>query len=192
MILEDIQIRESAIQEKNALSVHIAISLLPNQNLIKHNLKKLPTGSENHIERTYDIHEIELKAPNLLETINHLIEKKHKSFDKADSDKNGFLLKVDDVIESNFDNRQFTIPFLCHELGVSRSYFYRKILALTGRPAIKYINSFRLSKAMEMVKQGKLTLQEIAYNVGYNDNSYFSRSFKREFGKAPSFYRPKS
>ncbi|MFT7156024.1 MAG: AraC-like DNA-binding protein [Parvicella sp.] len=192
MILEDIYLSNFEMRENKSLSVHIAISLLPHQNAAKEGFKKSSIKGGKHIRKTYDIQEIELKAPNLLETINNLIEKRKKTVVLIDSDENGFLSKVDSVIEGNFDNSQFTIPFLCNELGVSRSHFYRKILALTDRPAIKYINSFRLSKAMEMIIQGKLTLQEIAYNVGYNDNSYFSRSFKKEFGKAPSFYRSKA
>lgn len=192
MILEDIQIHDSVMQEKNALSVHIAISLLPHQNSTRHNSKQLSIGSGNHIERTYDIHEIGLKAPNLLETLDLLIkEHRNESQSKARLE-DEYLQKINSIIHDNLGNAQFSVGILSNTLGTSSSQLYRRMLEITGKPILKHIISYRLSKALELIKLGTYSIKEIAYKVGYNDNHYFSRTFKKEFGQAPSFYRPKA
>ena len=50
----------------------------------------------------------------------------------------------------------------------------------------KHLQSCRLQKGKELVQTTDKTISEIAYDVGFNDPSYFSRAFKEEFGLAPS------
>lgn len=201
MNIEDIYIFDSQISQKNGvqfsnqidkdvLKVHIAISLLPCQYLAKNISKQVFFNSESQIQKTFDIEEIGLKAPNLLETINHLIKKNkiENSNSLGNLNKSEFLLKVNQTIENNLSNNKFNIPFLCSELCMSRGQFSRKIMLLTGKNAVKYVNSFKLTLAMELILQGRHSLKEIAYRLGYSDNHYFSKAFKREFGYPPSFY----
>lgn len=179
--------------KNNELTAHIPILFLSAKGSIEHKLEGLATGAEDYIQKPFNIQEIKLKIRNLLETRNLLIEKfkKDKEDTFSESPDSKYLSKVNSVILNNLDNSQFSVDLLCTELAVGRSQLYRKILALTGKSIIEYINSYRLSKAMELIKHEDLSLKEIAFKVGYNDNHYFSRSFKKEFGQAPSFYIPK-
>ena len=179
--------------KNNELTAHIPILFLSAKGSMEHKLEGLATGAEDYIQKPFNIQEIKLKIRNLLETRNLLIEKfkKDKEETEPESPDSKYLSKVNSVIQNNLDNSQFSVDLLCTELAVGRSQLYRKILALTGKSIIEYINSYRLSKAMELIKHEDLSLKEIAFKVGYNDNHYFSRSFKKEFGQAPSFYIPK-
>lgn len=179
--------------KNNELTAHIPILFLSAKGSTEHKLEGLATGAEDYIQKPFNIQEIKLKIRNLLETRNLLIEKfKRENVEvEPPSAENKYLSKVNAVISNNLDNSQFSVDILCTELAVGRSQLYRKILALTGKSIIEYINSYRLSKAMELIKQENYSLKEIAYKVGYNDNHYFSRSFKKEFGQSPSFYTPK-
>lgn len=103
---------------------------------------------------------------------------------------NKFLSNVDDTIENALSRGQFSVGQLCRELAMSRSQLYRKIFELTGKSILKYINSYRLLKAQEMIKLGEFTIREVAYKVGFEDNHYFSRAFKKHFGNCPSYYLP--
>ena len=63
---------------------------------------------------------------------------------------------------------------------------YRKLKATSGKSTAVFIRSIRLQKAKELIQTTEKTISEVAYDVGFNDPSYFSRAFKEEFGLAPS------
>jgi len=64
----------------------------------------------------------------------------------------------------------------------------RKLKALTGLAPNDFIRDLRLQKAAEMIRQKADTITQIGYAVGFNDQSYFSKSFKKEFGETPTEY----
>ena len=63
---------------------------------------------------------------------------------------------------------------------------YRKLKATSGKPTAIFIRSIRLQKGRELILTTDKTISEVAYDVGFNDPSYFGRAFKKEFGDAPS------
>ena len=174
--------------------MNISHSFLPAKRSVSHISERMSIELEEYIQKTFNMQEIKLKAPNLLKKIDLLLKNyKNENLDiQADSIENKFLLNVNSIIEDNLSNSQFSIEFLSQEIAMSNSQLYRKILGLTGKSIVGYINSYRLTMALGLIKQGESTIKEIAYKVGYNDHHYFSRAFKQEFGKAPSFYRPKA
>lgn len=97
-----------------------------------------------------------------------------------------FLTQVNETITANLSNSEFGILHLCKALGLSRAQLYRKIKTATDTTPALYIRSLRLKKAQEYLKSSDLNITEIAYEVGFKDLSYFSRSFSEEFGKPPS------
>ena len=60
--------------------------------------------------------------------------------------------------------------------------------ALTGRTTGEFIRTYRLHRSLEMIKRKSATVAEVAYDVGFNDPNYFTRSFRQLFGKTPSEY----
>jgi AraC-like DNA-binding protein len=69
---------------------------------------------------------------------------------------------------------------------MSRSQLHRKLVALTDLSATEFIRSYRLNLAKEMIEKNTGTISEIAYEVGFNSPSYFSKAFKEKFGVSPS------
>ena len=63
---------------------------------------------------------------------------------------------------------------------------YRKLKAITGKSTAVFIRTIRLEAAKEQLQYTDKTVSEIAYAVGFNDPSWFSRAFKEEFGHPPS------
>lgn len=72
------------------------------------------------------------------------------------------------------------------ELGLSESQLYRKLKATSGKSTALFIRSIKIQKGKELLQTTDKTISEIAYEVGFNDPSYFSRAFKEEFGLPPS------
>ncbi|OHX64143.1 helix-turn-helix domain-containing protein [Flammeovirga pacifica] len=73
--------------------------------------------------------------------------------------------------------------------GLSLSTFKRKFQQVYKVSPKKYINQKRLEKAHTLLIETDLRITEIAYDCGFNDISYFSKSFHSYYKKSPSIYR---
>jgi AraC-like DNA-binding protein len=71
-------------------------------------------------------------------------------------------------------------------MAMSRPTMHRKIKALTDQSTTEFIRNYRLQKAANLLKNKTGTVSEIAYQVGFDNLSYFSKSFQEKFGKLPS------
>lgn len=87
---------------------------------------------------------------------------------------------------------EITLVSLAKELKVSPSYLSRVFAKEARLPFNVYLSFLRLSKAAEMLVRSDLPVTQIALEVGYNDSSYFTKSFRKRFGKTPKEYRDSS
>jgi AraC-like DNA-binding protein len=100
-----------------------------------------------------------------------------------------FLKKIRQHVEQHLADSGFDGPRLARVMLLSEVQLYRKIKALTGKSTAIYIRSIRLHKGLDLLRSTNLTVSEIAYDVGFDDPNYFSRTFSQEFGAAPSEMR---
>lgn len=85
--------------------------------------------------------------------------------------------------------KQWTVPSLAAQVGMSRSPFAARFTALVGKAPMTYLKNWRLQLAAKLLQNNTLALSNIAEKVGYESIPAFSRVFKREFGMAPGQYR---
>jgi AraC-like DNA-binding protein len=97
-----------------------------------------------------------------------------------------FISVARKIIEKNYSNDSFGCPELCEALGMSRSHIHRKLVAELNLSISDYIKQIRLEKAKELLLHTDVPIYEIAYQVGYSDANYFSRSFSKIYGYPPS------
>ncbi len=97
-----------------------------------------------------------------------------------------FLNSLMDITNDKLAESDFCVDKLGKEIGVSRPQLYRKIIAITGRSPVSFIRDIRLNKALNLVRENKYNVSEIALEVGYNNPSNFSRTFFRKYGVKPS------
>ena len=100
-----------------------------------------------------------------------------------------FLQKIRAVVEAHLSDTDFEMPQLERALGMSRSQIFRKVRALTGRSPSLYMRSVRLHRAKELLQTTRMSVSEIAYEVGFATPAYFSTAFQEEFGAPPSAIR---
>lgn len=103
-----------------------------------------------------------------------------------------FLQEILAIIKRNMDNSELTIEHIANEYGVSRVYLNRKIKALTNLTSNQFLRDVRLKKAARLLKNNDLNINEIAWQVGYNDIRTFRTRFKEMFGVTPSTYAGRS
>jgi AraC-like DNA-binding protein len=84
------------------------------------------------------------------------------------------------------ENEDFGIEDIGSGLNMSKSQLYRKFSALTDQPIGKYVRSYRLHKAKEMMENKGKNVTEAAQDTGFKNLSHFSSCFKEEFGFPPS------
>lgn len=78
---------------------------------------------------------------------------------------------------------------LSRAMTMSYQNLHRKLTALTNLSPVQFIRTIRLQKAMSLLQTTRLSIGDVAFEVGFNDPKYFSRVFVEEFGKPPSAVR---
>ena len=77
---------------------------------------------------------------------------------------------------------------LSADVGLSRAQLHRKMKEITGITSSEFIRNIRLEQAAKLIKEGKINITQVAYTVGYNNQTHFSTVFKKHFGMSPSEY----
>jgi AraC-like DNA-binding protein len=97
-----------------------------------------------------------------------------------------FITKLYAISEERLADENFTVEFLCRDIGISRPQLYRKTISLTGKSPISFIRDLRMHKALSLIKKKEANISEIALEVGYNNPSYFAKCFHDKYGCTPS------
>lgn len=105
------------------------------------------------------------------------------------SDEKKFLISIAEIIKNNMENEQLGADFICHQMNITRILLYRRIKDLANTTPTEFIRNIRLKEAERLIKTTKLTIQEIMFQTGFNNKSYFYTIFKAEYGVSPNEYR---
>lgn len=84
-----------------------------------------------------------------------------------------------------------SINKIADAMAVSRNTLTSKVKALMGVTVNDFIRICRMKKAVELLKENKHRINEVAYLVGYSSPSYFTKSFVKQFGVLPSHFMNK-
>lgn len=71
---------------------------------------------------------------------------------------------------------------------MSRTQAFRKFRGLADMPPGDFIRMVKLQKAKSLLKEGKSSIAEVAYQLGFQDPSYFTKVFQKHYGTTPSAY----
>ena len=94
--------------------------------------------------------------------------------------------KAIQIVEDNISETEFSVEELASSLNISRSYFYKKMIKITGKKPIEFIRTIRMKRAQQLLTESQMQVSEIAYTLGYNSPKIFSKHFKEEFNISPS------
>ncbi len=178
--------------KKDERTSHIPVILLTAKAGQEHKLEGLETGADDYLLKPFDAHELLTRIQNLVNQRKLLRKKfageillKPSEVTVNSADKN-FLNKVMEAIEANMHEEDFGVEQLAREAAMSRSQLHRKLVALTGQPPSEVLRNTRLLRAKELLTKKAASPSEVAYKVGFNSHTYFSKCFKDEFGMSPS------
>ena len=120
---------------------------------------------------------------NKLYTINSRISKKTQQ-------KMTNFKKVLEMIEENY-SQTITLDDLSKIAGMTPKYFCRFFQEMSNKTPIEYLNLYRIESACEQLMSTDLPITDIAINCGFNDVSYFIKTFKKHKGITPKKYLKK-
>lgn len=93
---------------------------------------------------------------------------------------------VEEYILNHFDDPSLSVARLAERTGWSIKHFIACFKAVTGQTPVAYLRRVRINHALDLLAQDDLSVQEVAWLVGYKDPAYFSRIFRRTVGYPPS------
>ncbi len=162
-------------------------------------LKGIDAGADAYIEKPFHTDILIATCCQLLEQRNHLKQmygQQPAGSPKAavpevikDEQDKKFQAVLDAWLAEHITDPQLNIDSFAESMGYGRTTFYKKIKRITGTTPNDYIRSLRMNKAAELLKDDRLTVSEVGYQVGIGDPYYFSKSFKSFFGVSPTKYR---
>ena len=171
---------------------HIPIILLTAKADSLTKLEGLKTGADDYITKPFSQDELVTRVHNLI-AIRKNLQKKYSnqlqlmpSQIEVDSMEDRFLKKVITIIEQHLDDTSFSVEVLSQEAAMSNTQLYRKLKSVTGFTPNEVIRNTRLERAASLLRQKAGNVADIAYQVGFNNLSYFSKCFKEKFGSSPS------
>ena len=96
--------------------------------------------------------------------------------------------RIMNYINENIDNPELNVGTLASKVGLSRVQLHRKLKELTGLSSGDFIRNIRLKQASNLLKDKKMNISQVAYAVGFSNQTHFSTTFKKFYGISPSEY----
>jgi ligand-binding sensor domain-containing protein/signal transduction histidine kinase/CheY-like chemotaxis protein len=184
---------------------HIPVILLTAKTSVANQVSGLQAGADVYLTKPFSIEVLELQVRNLLASKERIrkqfstllsmpektpemnavngIEEQKPALHPLDE---AFLNELIRLVEDNIEKTDFGVAMLSKLVAMSQPVLLKKIKAITGMSANDFVKSLRLKKACRLLLENRYTVYEVAFMVGYENSKYFSREFKKEFGKTPT------
>jgi AraC-like DNA-binding protein len=164
---------------------------------IQSRIESFDVGADAYVEKPFSMEHLFAQIANILINRNKI----KQAFINSPAQNIGtialtradeiFLEKVIQAIHKNLSDTAFTVDHLAEALNMSRSSLHRKIKGISELTPNDFIQLVRLKKANELLQEGSYRINEICFLVGFGSSSYFSKSFKKQFGMSPKELRNK-
>jgi AraC-like DNA-binding protein len=174
----------------------IPVILLTSKSNVDNRLEGLKRGADAFLAKPFSMEELHILIDNLVDNVRRLKGKYSGALEQEDKiekievkGNNAMLMdKVMKCINENISDPDFNVEKLVENVGMSRAQLHRKLKEITGVSTGEFIRNLRLEQAAQLIIQGKINISQVAYAVGFNNQTHFSTVFKKHFGVAPSEY----
>ncbi|MVM41002.1 response regulator [Spirosoma sp. HMF3257] len=179
--------------KKDPRTSHIPVVLLTAKVSVDDRLEGLSLGADGYIAKPFHIQELQLRIRNLLEQRRQLQQWVLASITstdpptKAPAPTDPLIEKLCQLVEEHLDEAAFGAEELTLASGMSRMNLHRKLRALADTSTGEFIRNYRLKRAAQFLREGH-SVSETAYLVGFEDPSYFARSFRKVYQMTPSTF----
>ena len=174
---------------KNKFTNTIPLILLSAKASKRDAVEGLQSGADDYLTKPFDTSELIARVDGLIKTRKMIRQKLQSELTEAriqTIEVNPFSLKMRTKVLAQLTDSAFSIDQLAESMAMSRRSLSRKCQEECQQTAGQFITEIRMQTALKLINENQLSLSEIAYGTGYESLSYFSRTFKKFYGKSPS------
>lgn len=180
---------------------HIPIIVVSARTENNDRLIGLDAGAEVYLGKPFIPDELLIMVRKLIEQRELLRKKYSQQIEEADKIDNcetikginkselEFIKKINEYIRENIMDCNLNAAMLAAHMIMSVTTLNRKINSITGNTTTNYIRQRKLARAKYLLRNSGMSMGEIQAVCGFETPSYFSRTFKSEFGITPTEYR---
>jgi len=183
------------VLKNDVATSHIPIILLTARTLEENVLQGLECGADDYVTKPFNTKILMARVKNLVDLRRQLQEKYKREMllqpaeIPVSSVEQEFMKDLQKAMEANLSDPEFTINRLADLLYLSRATLNRKIRALTGESANRYIQVYRLKRGAQLLKSNFGNVTQVAFEVGFSSTPYFAKCFKEIFHQPPQSYQ---
>ena len=183
--------------KQNEITSHVPVIMLTAKTEVDDKIKGFETGADSYIAKPFEMNILKAQIKNIILQREKLREKFNQNKEKVSTNDFSerdlkFWKKVEKTVQENLSNPEFSVQSLADQLFVSRMQLNRKMKALVNLSGKDYLIREKITLAKRLLKNKDLQISEVAFKVGYDNLTSFSRVFKKETGFSPSDYRKNS
>lgn len=178
--------------KENIDTSHIPFMMLTAKTALSSTIEGAASGADFYFGKPLSMELLQI-------TIRNTLEQKRKSKERflkdyyyeakelvhSSKDKE-FMDTLLTLIEAQLMNPDLDVSYLCSSMGMSKTNLYQKIKQLTGQSVGDFVRTIRLKKAIYIMTHEDVAISEVILRIGIQTQSYFTKAFKKEFGKTPS------
>jgi signal transduction histidine kinase/ligand-binding sensor domain-containing protein/DNA-binding response OmpR family regulator len=174
----------------------IPVILLTSKSEVSDRLDGFKKGADAFLAKPFNMEELHILIDNLINNVRRLRGKFSGAQEQEDKiekvevvgNNDSLMDRIMKVINTNLSDPDFNVEKLTEDVGISRAQLHRKMKEIAGISTGEFIRNLRLEQAARLIVEDKINVTQVAYAVGFNNQTHFSTVFKKHFGLSPSEY----
>ncbi len=172
------------------------VILLTSKGEVENRLEGLKKGADAFLAKPFNMEELHILIDNLVDNVRRIRGKYTGALGQKDKiekievkgNNDALMERIMKCINTNLTDPDFNVEKLTEEAGISRAQLHRKMKEIAGVSTGEFIRNLRLEQAARLIEEDKINITQVAYSVGFNNQTHFSTIFKKHFGMSPSEY----
>ncbi len=175
----------------------IPVIMLTSKTEVSDRLEGLKRGADAYLSKPFNMDELHILIDNLIDNVRRLrgkfsgAQNQEEKVVKVEvkSNNDNLMDRIMKCINENLSDPDFNVEKLTEQVGISRAQLHRKMKEITGISTGDFIRNLRLEQAARLIAENKINVTQVAYAVGFNNQTHFSTVFKKHYGMTPTEYQ---
>ena len=174
----------------------IPVILLSSKSEVENRLEGLRKGADAFLAKPFNMEELHILIDNLVDNVRRIRgkysgaqgQKAKIEQIQVKGNNDALMERVMKYMNEHLADPDLNVEKLTEDVGISRAQLHRKLKEIAGVSAGEFIRNLRLEQAARLIEEGQINITQVAYSVGFSNQTHFSTVFKKHYGMSPSEY----